>query len=74
MSLPEFISSWVQISNKEDFMFQLNDADENQLVVVYFGQPNCIACDLVKDFMRALPGRYPNAVFFQVPFGSPVNC
>ncbi|EFA84335.1 hypothetical protein PPL_03413 [Heterostelium album PN500] len=41
--------------------------------VVYFGQPNCIACDLVRDFMRALPGRYPNAVFFQVPFGSPVT-
>ncbi|EFA84237.1 hypothetical protein PPL_03314 [Heterostelium album PN500] len=73
MTLPEFISGWTQISNKDDFMFQLTEGDENEVVIVYFGQPNCIACDMVKEYMRTLPGRYPNAYMFQVPFGSPVT-
>ncbi|EFA76988.1 hypothetical protein PPL_09740 [Heterostelium album PN500] len=37
------------------FMFQLTEADEKGIVLVYYGQPNCIACDLVKEYMRTLP-------------------
>ncbi|EFA81502.1 hypothetical protein PPL_05491 [Heterostelium album PN500] len=70
----EIIDTFEVVQESNTLMNFLNSqAYPNQIVVVYFAEFPCKACDDQKAFMRALPNKYPDVVFFQVPKGSPIT-
>ncbi|EFA84006.1 hypothetical protein PPL_03079 [Heterostelium album PN500] len=68
----EILDHWKVVTECDQLDTEFTNCG-SQLVVLYFGQPNCIGCEQIRGLMISLPAKYPKVKFLQIPSNSPVK-